>query len=62
MKKSYKGLAHPQTKNITPNCLKVDKAITFFISNSKIAAAPAIVIVNKPRASNHDLQPLSKIK
>ena len=32
---------------ITPNYLKVDKAITFFKSNSKIAPNPDKNIVNK---------------
>ena len=34
-------------KIITPNCLKVDKAITFFKSNSKLAPNPDKNIVNK---------------
>jgi hypothetical protein len=36
---------------IKPNCLKVDKAIILFKSNSKLAPRPAINIV-KPGASN----------
>lgn len=30
---------------ITPSCLRVDKAIIFFISHSAMALAPAISIV-----------------
>ena len=37
---------------IIPNWLKVDKAITFFISISSIAAQPAINIVNAPITIN----------
>ena len=33
---------------ITPNWLRVDKAITFFMSNSRIAPSPAINIVKTP--------------
>jgi hypothetical protein len=36
---------------IRPNCLKVDKAIIFFQSNSKFAPRPAINIVN-PEINN----------
>ena len=37
-----------------PNCLKVDKAITLFKSNSKSAPRPAINIV-KPETNNKTL-------
>ena len=36
---------------VSPNCLKVDKAIILFKSNSKLAPRPAINIVN-PETNN----------
>lgn len=41
----------PKIVNISPSCLKVDKAITFFKSASKLATQPAANIVNKPALS-----------
>jgi len=34
---------------MNPNCLKVEKAINFFISHSKLAIIPAIHKVNNPK-------------
>ena len=36
----------PRLDIITPNCLKVESAIIFFMSHSAIALNPAISIVN----------------
>lgn len=53
----------PREKNITPSWLKVDKAIIFFISNSNIAAAPAINMVTQPNQITIVIAPLlSSIK
>lgn len=49
---------NPRIVNISPNWLKVDKAITFFRSVSKLATHPAANIVASPatkaRFSNRD--------
>lgn len=39
------GRPTPKVNIITPNCLRVDRAIIFFISHSAIALAPAINMV-----------------
>ena len=44
MKKSYFLNLIDKEKIITRDCLKVDKAITFFKSNSKIAPNPDKII------------------
>lgn len=46
------GIPPPITIIITPSCLKVERAITFFISISIIAAHPAINIVILPTTIN----------
>lgn len=46
------GFPAPRVIIITPSCLKVDRAIIFFISISSIAAPPAMSIVNVPRNIN----------
>lgn len=51
----------PKLKNIIPSCLRVDRAMTFFISSSNSAAAPAIDVVARPRASRMGAMPLSVI-
>lgn len=42
------GRLAPNLNIITPNCLKVDKAMIFFISVSNMATVPAINIVVAP--------------
>lgn len=39
------GKSRPNLDIITPSCLKVDKAMIFFISHSAIALIPAINMV-----------------
>ena len=48
-KKDKTGLPIPKIVIIIPNCLRVDKAITFFMSISTIAVIPAMIIVNMPK-------------
>lgn len=43
-----------------PSCLKVERAITFFISNSNRAAMPAIVVVKRPKIKIVCLQRATK--
>ena len=47
-KKASDGAFSPKAVNITPNWLSVEKATTFFASNSALAATPAISIVIQP--------------
>ena len=47
-KKDSKGILAPSVIIITPNCLRVERAIIFFMSISNIAVNPAIIIVNVP--------------
>jgi len=47
---------------ITPNCLKVDKAITFFKSISKLALTPDIIIVIIEIINNINLTPNNSLK
>ena len=55
------GFPIPKIIIITPNCLKVDKAIIFFISISIIAVIPAITIVNMPIRNKYFLKFISII-
>jgi len=47
------GSPKPKVNIIIPNCLRVDKAIIFFISNSIKAARPAITVVIAPTHITH---------
>lgn len=55
------GFPIPKIIIITPNCLKVDNAITFFISISIMAVIPAITIVNMPIINKYFLISISII-
>ena len=46
------GFPIPKVSIIMPSCLKVDKAIIFFMSISIIAVIPAIIIVIIPINNN----------
>ena len=46
------SLPSPRTVNISPSWLKVDRAITFFRSVSKLATHPAAIMVITPAISN----------
>lgn len=43
------GCPSPIADTITPSCLRVERAIIFFRSNSNIADVPAIIMVSLPR-------------
>merc|ERR1711944_15472 len=59
MEKDKIGFPIPKIIIITPNCLKVDKAIIFSISI--IAVIPAITIVNMPIKNKYFLKFISII-
>ena len=48
---------NPIAAIIIPNCLRVERAIIFFMSHSVVALSPAIIVVdtavNKRRGENH---------
>lgn len=51
------GCCSPRAAIITPNCLRVERAMIFFRSHSRTALRPAIsivrVLVNKRAGANH---------
>lgn len=52
----------PKIIIITPNWLRVDRAIIFFMSISNRAARPAIIIVNPPNVRRNIELILNEIK
>jgi wobble nucleotide-excising tRNase len=52
------GSPRPKVNIIIPSCLRVDKAIIFFISSSIKAAKPAITVVIAPTHMTHLIQEL----
>lgn len=56
------GFPRPNAAIITPSCLRVERAIIFFISHSPIALYPAISIVIDAIKSKHGQNHLDGIR
>lgn len=56
-KNARKGASKPSLTIITPSCLKVERAIIFFISHSVMALSPAIKEVNVAIIKRIELNP-----